>query len=176
MSYGFMPSRRHGIHYDLALETLNMLEKVNVKLKNHTEKHFEHSVVSFLESNKNLKENLITQIGEEEVDKIEHSKLFGFRHRPDITIGNDGTAIEIKLINGSQDVRDILGQGLVYRMYYRFVIIFMIDNTSDKRIVEKCENNECQESELLNGLCDNFNVFTVIGPKKRSENLAFKPE
>lgn len=53
------------------------------------------------------------------MEKITKASLFGFIHRPDVSIGIDGTAIEIKVISTGQSVRDILGQAIAYRMHYR---------------------------------------------------------
>jgi hypothetical protein len=88
------------------------LKKVNLLVKAKTEKHFEHTVVSYLQASSKLNKNLITQIGQEQVEKVAQANLFGFNHRPDIAIGIDGTAIEIKVLKNSRSVRDVLGQAL----------------------------------------------------------------
>ena len=48
-----------------------------------------------LESSPRLAKHLITQVGDEEVDKVSQAQVFGFKHRPDTAIGTDGTAIEM---------------------------------------------------------------------------------
>ena len=173
MSLGFAPSRRGGIHYDLAKFAVSKLKTANLLVKGSTERHYEHTVVSHLQASRKLRNNIITQIGEEEVEKITHSHLFGFKHRPDTTIGRDGTAIEIKVVTGSQSIRELLGQAIAYRMHYRFVIQVLVDNTPDRQIVSLCGDKATQEFELLYGLADGLNIFSVIGPYGPSDNLVF---
>ena len=106
MAFGFIKARKQGIHYDLAKFATNKLKKVNLLVKGKTELHFEHNVVSHLQASPKLRKNLITQIGQEQVEKVSQATLFGFNHRPDIAIGIDGTAIEIKVVANSRSVNN----------------------------------------------------------------------
>lgn len=101
--------------------------------------------------------------------------MFGFSHRPDASIGNDGTAIEIKVIAGGQGARDILGQAIAYRMQYRFVILVLVDQTDDARIVALCRDKESNECSLFLGMAEKMNVFTIVGPLAKSKNITFGP-
>ena len=173
MSLGFIASRKKGVHYDLAKFAVCKLKKVNLLLKGKTERNFEYTVVSHLQASPRLRKNIITQIGEEEVEKITQANLFGFKHRPDTTIGKDGTAIEIKVVTSSQSVREILGQAIAYRMHYRFVILVLIDNTPERNIVKLCADKKKQEYKLLSGIADTLNIFSIVGPKKQNDNIVF---
>jgi len=55
--------------------------------------------------------------------------LFGKKHRPDLTINEDGIAVEIKFLSNSLDgLKQAIGQSIFYRVRYRFVInLFVID-------------------------------------------------
>jgi hypothetical protein len=173
MALGFAPGKKKGQHYELAMFALKKALRVNLLLKGQTEKHFEYSIVSHLQSSPRLRKNLITQIGVDEVQKMTKASLFGFSHWPDVSIGNSGTAIEIKVIQGGPGVRDILGQAIAYRMHYRFVILVLIDQTEEGRIIELCQDKESQEYALLTGLARELNIFTIIGPVGQSKNLVF---
>ncbi len=173
MSLGFFPGAKRGSHYQLAMFALKRLKAVNLLVKGQSESHFEHTIVSHLQSSPNLRRNLITQIGLDEVEKITKASLFGFSHRPDVSIGNDGTAIEIKVISTGQSVRDILGQAIAYRMHYRFVILVLVDQTEDRKVVELCCSKKSQEFSLLSGLAEAMNIFTVVGPVNQSKNVVF---
>ncbi len=140
-----------------------------------TERSYEHTIIAHMQSSPKLRKNLITQIGDEEVNKISDANLFGFNHRPDTTIGNDGTAIEIKVVKNAYAIRDILGQGIVYRMNYRFVILVFVDNTPKRQIVKKCSDKFSQEYSLLHGLAKTHNIYSVVGPKDVSKNIVFLP-
>lgn len=175
MGLGFIASRKSGTHYDLALFAARKLKKANILLKGKSERSYEHTIIAHLQSSPKLRKNLITQIGEEEVDKIANANLFGFNHRPDTTIGNDGTAIEIKVVKSASAIRDILGQGIVYRMHYRFVILVFVDNTPDRQIVKMCSDKYSQEYSLLHGLAKTHHIYSVVGPKGVSKNIVFLP-
>ena len=150
---------------------LKKLKGVNLLVKGKSEKDFEYTIVAHLQSSHRLRKNIITQIGMEEVEKITKASLFGFSHWPDASIGNGGTAVEIKPIHGGPSIRDILGQAIAYRMHYRFVILVLVDQTPDRKIVELCKDKESQEFCLLSGLADAMNIFTIIGPVGKSKEL-----
>jgi len=108
MPLGFVSGPRHGQHFDLAKLAIKKLKTANLVLKGKNEREFEQAVVGHLQSSPTIRKNLITQVGTDEVDKITQASLFGFSHRPDASIGKDGTAIEIKVISGGQSAREIL--------------------------------------------------------------------
>lgn len=171
MPLGFIPVRRRGVHYDLALFAVKRLRRCNLKIKGRNEREFEHAVVANLTESRKLAPSLITQVDDEPVEKISQATLFGFKHRPDTTIGKDGTAIEIKVITSGQSIREVLGQSIAYRMHYRFVIAVLVDQKG--QVVQLCTDKNSQESDFLTGLARDFNIFTVVGPVDRSKNLAF---
>lgn len=174
MSMGFVSTARRGQHFDLVTLAIKKLKSANLALKGKSEREFEQAIISHLQSSPTLRKNLITQVGTDEVEKITQANLFGFYHRPDASIGNDGTAIEIKVVSGGQSARDILGQSIAYRMQYRFVIIVLIDGTEDRQIVELCKDKKSKEHSLFTGLAETMNVFSVIGPDGPSKNISFE--
>jgi hypothetical protein len=176
MGLGFMQSRRSGKHYELARFALGKLRRSNLLIKAKNERQYEHAVVANLQASRKICRNLITQVGEDEVEKITQANLFAFKHRPDVTIGKDGTAIEIKMVRSGADVRDLIGQAIVYRVFYRFVILVLIDHTPDRSIVGLCKSKDTTEYSFLKDLAENYNIFTVIGPLKQSLNLIFYPD
>ena len=173
MALGFASGSRRGQHFELATLALKKLRKVNLLLKDRSELHFEHTIVSHLQSSPRLRKNLITQIGSEEVEKISKASLFGFSHRPDVSIGNGGTAVEIKTVHGGPGIRDILGQAIAYRMHYRFVLLVLIDLTEGRKVVELCKDKHSQEFCLLSGLADTMNILTIVGPVGQCKNVMF---
>ena len=175
MSMGFVSTAKRGQHFDLATLAMKKLKSANLALKGKSEREFEQAVIGHLQSSPTLRKNLITQVGTDEVEKITQANLFGFCHRPDASIGNDGTAIEIKVISGGQSARDILGQSIAYRMQYRFVIIVLVDGTEDRKIVDLCKDKNSKEYSLFTGLAETMNVFSIIGPDGPSKNVSFEP-
>ena len=175
MSLGFLRSAKRGQHFELALFALKKLKSANLALKGKSEREYEQAIVGNLQSSPKLRKNLITQVDSDEVTKITQAQLFGFAHRPDASIGNDGTAIEIKVISGGHATRDILGQAIAYRMQYRFVIIVLVDQTEDRRLVALCSDKKSDEFSLFAGMAESMNVFTVVGPIGQSKNIIFAP-
>jgi len=175
MGLGFKRARKHGVHFDRARIAAEQLKTANLLLKGSSERLFEHTLVACLESRPELAGHLLTQIGDDAtVKRITRAELFGFRHKPDTAIAENGTAVAIKLVKRGHAIRDLLGQALTYRMLYRFVILVLIDHTSGKQIVELC-SRPGPERDLLWGLSEDFNTFTVVGPLGAGKNLLFAP-
>jgi hypothetical protein len=161
MPLGFVNTAKRGQHFQLANLVLKKLKCANLALKGRSEREFEQAVISHLQSSPIIRKNLITQVGTDEVDKITHANLFGFSHRPDASIGKDGTAIEIKIISGGQATRDILGQSIAYRMHYRFVIIVLVDGSENRQIVELCKDKKSKEFLLLIELAETLKLHSA---------------
>jgi hypothetical protein len=174
MLLGFKSVRRLGVHFSFADLAIKKLRRANLAIKSDTERDYEHHVVASLQASPRLRKNLITQIGDGEVDKVRQASLFGFRHRPDVAIGLDGTAVEIKVISGGPDVRDILGQAIAYRMDYRFVILVLVDRTDGRQPVALCRDKKSREYILPLNLARDSNVFSVVGPLSQGINLVFQ--
>lgn len=175
MSLPLKRSRLTGIHYELALKAAERVMKANFNFSARDEREFENRLVASLEASRLLKPNLITQVNRDQVETINQTDLFGFKHRPDITIGNDGTAIELKVINKSQSIRDMLGQGICYRFDYRFTILVFVSPSPNADIINLCSNKSSSESKLLQSLATNYNIFSIVGPKSNNHNILFKP-
>lgn len=176
MTYGFKRSHRNDAHYDLAREAGRQLKNGNLLKRSRNEREFEQAIVATLESSPELAKNLITQVGEREVDKVTQAHLFGFKHRPDIAIGNDGTAIEIKAVTRGYAVRDLIGQAFMYRVHYRFVLLVLVDQTPDRQIVQCCSDPESPEHRLLQDLSENLCIFSIVGPQDHGKNIVFLPK
>jgi hypothetical protein len=173
MDYGFKKYTRTGTHYDLAMDAAKHIKKINFLIKHRDEKDVEHHLVSSLETYRNLKPHLITQLNKEQPVIMTRAELFGFRHSPDVAIGDDGTAIELKLIKSSQSVREMLGQAMCYRVNYRFVILVFVAPEPACSFIELCRQKGSNEHKLLNALAADFGIFSVVGPTSNGKNLSF---
>lgn len=91
---------------------------------------------------------------------------FGKKHRPDLTVDEEGIAIEIKYINDSLDgVKFALGQSLMYRLRYKFVVNILIISEKNKKLYYKALNEEEKDLEdILKYLSEDMNIFTYIVP------------
>jgi hypothetical protein len=165
--------KQTGKHYDLAKDAIKRINKIDFLIKAKDEKDYEHCLRTQLKSSRKLRPFLIDHIDKDPKVIMTRSDFFGFRHSPDITIGDDGTAIELKLIKSGQALRDMLGQALCYRTNYRFVILVFIAEDSENPFIALCKDKKCAEFKLLNALAKDFNIFSIVGPQPNRKNLAF---
>lgn len=176
MGLGMMRSDRKGEQFELALRAVSQIKRENLLLKADDELTYANILGAKLQGSKKLQPHVNIHTEKDPEQKMIRVKAFAFDHLPDITIDNDGTAIEIKLIKGGGDLRDCLGQALIYRFAYRFVVMVLIDRTDNRAFVESLRKRASSEAELLRGMCDEFNIITVVGPVDRFKNLAFVPK
>ena len=169
---GFEKGKRTGKNWEdiLFIDSLikNSDKKTSGSIMNITgkeEKVFELRFSSLLDANKvKLNGNLISQQNKDTT--VKQIYCFGKKHRPDMTINDDGIAIEIKYINDNFDgVKMALGQSLMYRLRYKFVINVIVISEKNKDVYEKAVNGEEKDLEdILKYLADEMNVFTYIVP------------
>ncbi len=53
------------------------------------------------------------------------------------------------------------------------MILVVIDQTPECKIVELCQDKTSQEYRLLSGLADELNIFSIVGPLGQSKNVVF---
>lgn len=169
---GFESGKRTGKNWEdiIFIDSLikNADKKSNGSIMNITgreEKDFELRFSSLLDANKGkINGELISQQNKDTT--VKQIYCFGKKHRPDMTINDDGIAIEIKYINDNFDgVKMALGQSLMYRLRYKFVINVIVISEKNKDVYEKAVNGEEKDLEdILKYLADDMNVFTYIVP------------
>jgi hypothetical protein len=94
---------------------------------------------------------------------INNIKFMGVQHRPDFVVQFDDLriAVEVKLGDRGADIREGLGQSLVYAAEYDFVAYLFIDTSGDKKIQLGCEQDV--EQQVLDSLWSNYNIkFAVV--------------
>jgi hypothetical protein len=176
MRYGLMRADKKGDHFELALRAIHQIKNADLLRKADDEWTYANILVTALQASKKVKPHINDQTRKEQEQRLIKVPAFSFDHIPDITIDNDGTAIEIKLIKCGNDLRDCLGQALIYRFAYRFAIMVLIDLTERRTFVESLRRKDSNEARLLRDMCDNLNIMTIIGPIGKSKNLAFVPK
>ena len=144
------------------------------------EKAFENRLSSILDGKHTLfSDTIITQ--QKKDTTVQSVFCFGKKHRPDMSIGEDGIAIEVKYINGTNGLNGIkmaLGQSLMYRLRYRFVINLIVVSEEYREVYEKLINQEEKDFEdILRYLADEMNIFTYIVPSfslRKGQKLSFE--
>jgi len=90
---------------------------------------------------------------------------FGKKHRPDMTLDENGIAIELKFVKRA-GLKDAIGQGYLYRLRrYRFVFLVLVISKDKKGFYyDLCDGKEKDLEDTLQHLADNMNIFTYIVP------------
>lgn len=89
--------------------------------------------------------------------------FMGTTNKPTLTVESAGIKVAIEFIKGDRgsDLREAIGQSMIYSTAYDFVMCVFLDSTDDKRI--KGGSSSITEHYFLNNLWDNFNVkFTLV--------------
>ena len=89
---------------------------------------------------------------------ISNIQFFGVQHRPDFVINAEGVkiAVEIKRGESGSEVRDGIGQSMVYATHFDFVVYLFIDTSRDKKIKASIKN--AVEARLVHTLWQDFNI------------------
>jgi len=94
---------------------------------------------------------------------INHIQLFGTNHRPDFVFKfNPGTkvAVEIKKGESGPELREGIGQAIVFSTHYEFVSLLFIDTSKEGKIKASLKGEK--EQELITSLWDHYNIMFDI--------------
>ena len=145
-------------------------KKLDTFIKGHsfyttakTEKDYEREFASIICARKtDFNYDVIAQTDKSTI--VQSVYCFGKKHRPDLTLDDDGIAIEIKRIN-YDGLKEAIGQGHLYRLKYRFVFLILIINKEIKSVYEGLAfGKEKDLEDILTQLSKDMNIFTYIVP------------
>ena len=169
---GFEKGKRTGKNWEDVLFIDSLLKNADKKssgsimnITGKEEREFELRFSTILDTNNGkINGEIVSQQNKDTT--VKQIYCFGKKHRPDMTINDDGIAIEIKYINDNFDgVKMGLGQSFMYRLRYKFVINVIVISEKNKDVYEKALNGEEKDLEdILKYLADDMNVFTYIVP------------
>jgi hypothetical protein len=160
---GFETGRRIGSYWNDVKKINKQILEFPFYTTGKTEKDFENGFSTTLMALQKKFENpVITQI--DKTKKVKSVYCFGKNNRPDLTIGEDGIAFEIKFIKyGSLD--SAIGQSIIYRLDYKFVFLILVLSEAQKEVyLEISEGKEKQLEDVLEHLSTTMNIFTYIVP------------
>lgn len=152
----FKSGMKYGKYWDNLNKALKIIKKVSLDVKANIESKFEDRISGALQPN--FDEFIDQRNTKQTMTRI---TLFGHDHRPDMSIGTDGVAIEIKFVKSGSSFREALGQSIIYRLGYRFVIIVWIDTTKDKIYKNLTQDESNDEFRLIKEL-EEKNIYCVI--------------
>ena len=156
-----MQGRRDGKYWEDCEYTIKALSRLDLSGAGATEKEFENRVASFLGKQE-------FPSGERFIDhRTYHDPageiaLFSSVHRPDMSIGRNGTAIELKAADHGNKVKLAISQALFYRIGYRFVIVLLVDITDQGDIYAGLRGHgNTPEVQFIGDLEEHLNIFVI---------------
>ncbi len=142
-----------------------IIKDTNFSRTHKTEREFENLFTTALDTRKKeIKGKIHSQQAKE--TSVRSVTMFGKRHRPDLTINEDGIAIEIKFLSNRLDgLKQAIGQSIIYRVRYRFVINLLVVDEQNKEVYAKaCNDEEKDLEDICLELSKEMNIFTYIVP------------
>lgn len=163
---GFKTGRKKGMLWEDALQLDSVIRDFPFNTTGKNEREFETGFATTLMAMKSLfKSDIITQI--DKSTTVQSVFCFGKKHRPDLSfeISNSlGVAVEIKFVNYA-GLKEAIGQGIFYRLRYKFVFLIIVISEKRKSIYEGIDiGKEKDLEDILSYLATNMNIFTYIVP------------
>lgn len=161
----FKAGHRRGQVWDDVKTLDKIIGNTRFNLTGKSEREFELAFMSSVNANADrLNGKIHSQVDKDTV--VQSVYLFGKKHRPDLTINEDGIAIEIKYLSGSLDgLKQAIGQSIFYRVRYRFVInVFVIDEKYKDVYLKGANDAEKDLEEIFRELSTDSNIFSYIVP------------
>lgn len=152
----FKPGRHTGLHWENLKKAKEIIERLSLDIRSEDERKFEDRISGALQPNfkKFIDQRNIKQV-------ITRVTLFGHDHRPDMSIDTDGIAIEVKTAKSGQSFREAIGQSMIYRLGYRFVIVVWVDSTKHKMYKSQCYKTDSSEFKFMKEL-ENYNIHCIV--------------
>ena len=160
---GFEAGRRKGKCWNDCKEINELILDFPFHTTGKNERDFENGfATTLLTMQKRFNSDVITQIDKKTT--VQSVYCFGKNHRPDMTLDDNGIAVELKFVTYA-GLKDAIGQGFLYRLRFKFVfLILVISEERSKIYLDLVENKEKDLHDTLCYLADNMNIFTYIVP------------
>jgi hypothetical protein len=168
----FEVGRRRGKLWEDTRLLATIMEKEDFNVSGKGERQFEIQISGILKSRQSeFKHPIQSQYHND--TKVASAYFFGKKHRPDLSIDEFGTAVELKFIG--KDLQDLngvktaIGQAMIYRLRYKFAVNVLVMSSAHKNLYEDAyKEHESDLHRVLRMMADEHNIFTIIRP-------AFKP-
>ena len=150
-------SQRRGAYWVDCQKAIRKIQKMDLRKAHDYEEFFEGRISTNLEDIK-FSDRFVEQKSYE--GAITRVSLFGFNHKPDMTIGTAGIAFEVKRVWGAKPLKEAFAQALFYRTHYRFVIIVLVDKTVKGQVFNLINTKGSPEAALIKDYED-LNIFII---------------
>jgi len=160
---GFETVRRRGKYWNDCKILDDLINSFPFHTTGKNERDFENGFASTLMAVKSkFKSNVITQI--DKSSTVQSVYCFGKNHRPDMTLDDNGIAIELKYVTYA-GLKDAIGQGFLYRLRYKFIFLVLVISEDRSNIYFDLDSNKEKDlHDTLRYLADSMNIFTYVVP------------
>lgn len=160
---GFESVRRRGRYWDDCKTLHTLINDFPFHTTGKNERDFENGFATTLMTiRKSFNSKVITQI--DKSSTVQSIYCFGKNHRPDMTLDENGLAIELKFITYA-GLKDAIGQGFLYRLRYKFVfLLLVISEDRSSTYYDLDTNKEKDLHDTLRYIADTMNIFTYVVP------------
>jgi len=160
---GFEAVKRRGKYWDDCKQLHELITNFPFHTTGKKERDFENGFATTLLAMQNsFKTKVITQIDKKTT--VQSVYCFGKNHRPDMTLDENGVAIELKFVTYA-GLKDAIGQGFLYRLRYKFVFLVLIISENRSNIYyDLSANKEKDLHDTLQYLAETMNIFTYVVP------------
>ena len=160
---GFESAKRRGRYWEDCKQLHSLINNYNFNTTGKYERDFENGLASTLGTMKNsFDSSVITQV--DRSTTVQSVYCFGKNHRPDMTLGTNGIAIELKLVT-YDGLKNAIGQGFLYRLRYKFVFLILVISKEKSSIYYDLDSNQERDlHDTLRYLADTMNIFTYVVP------------
>ncbi len=177
--------RNTGTRWQANCRLHDALLKASFQRKCNSEREFESYLSGRLDSCPEIFEQyqFISQFANDGI-RVEPASAFGIANRPDMAIGTDVTAIELKYFSDSTgSFKTAIGQSVVYRIQYgwTFLVCVFGDQLRD-RYEEIASGRDKATREICEELKNTFKIYTYFFPQSNKltpgvpGHVAFFPE
>lgn len=178
----FAVGYRRGKLWEDTLALEEIIRECDFNASGKGEREFEIQTAERLKGNQNnLHNTVVSQYHND--GQVTSAYFFGKKHRPDLSLAENGTAIELKFVDTNlNSVKHAIGQALIYRLYYKFAVLIFVISSEHKELYEKAYlGHESHFDGLLENLENEMNVFTILKPafkprKGLGETISFFPK
>ncbi len=160
---GFEAVRRTGRYWDDCKNLHKLIKKFPFHTTGKSEKDFEKGFATTLLTMEEMyNSKVISQIDKK--TSVKSVYCFGKNHRPDVTLDENGIAIELKFVTYA-GLKDAIGQGFLYRLRYKFVFLVLIISEKRSSIYYDLDTNKEKDlHDTLTYLSKSMNIFTYVVP------------
>ena len=160
---GFEAVRRRGKYWDDCKKIHSLINDFPFHTTGKNERAFENGFATTLMAmKKSFHSDVITQIDKKTT--VQSVYCFGKSHRPDMTLNENGIAIELKFITYA-GLKDAIGQGFLYRLRYKFVFLLLVISEDRSNIYYDLDTNKEKDlHDTLRHLSISMNIFTYVVP------------